>query len=102
MVQGDKYSLPITLKDANGNKITPDLVIGVKVKLGDYMDAYPDGSITYDESSQKWLVPLTQALTLSMKNIRCQAQVKFNSGEIFGSVPQVKSISEGIIKEEWT
>lgn len=100
MVQGDKYALPIEIKLKKGSTvITDQSVVKVRIKLGNVDDNWPNGGVTFDSESQKWLFPLTQAQTLAMDHVRFQVRIVFANGDIFNSVPQPITIKEAIIRE---
>ena len=99
MVQGDQYALPITVKTKAGLTITDEDVSKVRIKLGEVDDNYPDGDVTYDSDTGKWLLPLTQEQTLQMEHVRLQVRVVYPNGDIINSAPQVINVREADIKE---
>ena len=103
MVQGDRYSLPIKIavKEGNGTSGIKDTdVVLVRIKIGLYEDSYPDGTVTYDGETQRWLFPLSQEQTFSMtRSVMMQVRVMFENGNIYNSVPQQINVSGAIIKK---
>lgn len=102
MLQGDQYSLMIPIM-SGCDPITPDMIEGVKIQVGDVVKLYP-GDLEYDSKMKCWLYPLTQEQTLGMRG-RVTAQVQVNFGgdpaQIIGAKPKDIFIDNSLIKKEW-
>lgn len=96
--QGDKYLIPITIKNQGAN-VTPSDIDGLKIKIGRNLKRYPDGELIY--LNDKWYFPLTQKESLEF-NRSTQIQVQVMIGdEIVGSHVENIDIGSSIIKGEW-
>lgn len=101
--QGDQLVLRVSIK-YDGAPLTPDMVDGVKVKIGNVQHTYPDGELTYEPYSQRWLFPVTQEQTLAMRRaVEKQVQINFGGtpAEIINSDIITSDIRPTIIKEVW-
>lgn len=100
IMQGDAYSIPITITTADGTLIDDTMVDAVEVVIGFLKKTYPE-EITFSDG--KWLFPLTQeeSFKLSSYQQTVQVRVKFNSGEVvgavIGSVPITASVSKEVL-----
>ena len=76
IVKGDQ--IPLSIKLTSGDTIlTPQNVFDVRLKLNNFEYNYPD-SVTFDNSSKKWTIYLTQDQSLKMGDImEVCAQVNF-------------------------
>ena len=76
IVKGDQLPLGITIK--NDDKIvTPKDVMGVKIKINKLEFSYPE-SISFNKSTEKWELPLTQQDVYSLGDIlEISVQVNF-------------------------
>lgn len=103
MQQGDQYSIRITIRKEE-TALAPEDVEGVKVKIGNIEHRYPDGSLTYDTTTEAWLFPVTQEQTLSLLGTQ-PAQVQVNLGgtppQIIGSSVQSATINGSVIRSVW-
>ena len=98
--QGDQYYLLINVQ-INGQPAGPDSIEGLKIKVGEKTQTYPDGELVYDEDSQRWKFMLTQKHSLKLSgSAKVQIQVKKN-GEIRTSDAVTVNIAKSIITEEW-
>jgi hypothetical protein len=101
--QGDQLvlNIPITF---NCKPVTPDNIVGVKIRIADIQHEYPDGELMFDSETQKWLFPLTQEQTLKMQG-QVDRVVQLNFGgdpaTILSSDVETDRISKNIIKEVW-
>lgn len=82
IVKGDQVPLSITIKN-EGVVVTPKSVLGVKMKINDKTYATPD-SISFNEKTQKWELPLTQADIYAIGNV-LEISVQVN----FGGTPNL-------------
>lgn len=76
IVKGDQLPLGITIK--NDDKIVaPKDVMGVKIKINKLDFSYPE-SISFNKSTEKWELPLTQQDVYSLGDIlEISVQVNF-------------------------
>ena len=104
MMQGDAYSVPVTITAQDGTVITPDMVTCVEITIGNLSRKYP-GAVTFDEDTGTWQFPLTQQQTfrLSQGKQETQARVVFASGDVFGgrgdTVFVTGSLSKGVLPQ---
>lgn len=81
IMQGDAYNVALTLKDKNGETITPEVVEKILVSLGHILKNTED--ITYDEGV--WFFPVTQVETMVLCGFApFDIRVKFTSGDVKG------------------
>ena len=103
MQQGDQYSIMLAIQK-DGHALTPDDVVGVKVSIAGIEQSYPGNGLTYDETLECWLFPVTQAQTLAMSG-QVPAQVQVNLGgnppQIIGSTVSHAYVNKSIIGGVW-
>lgn len=103
IVKGDQLPLSITIK--NEEKIvTPSNVRGVKIKINKLTFSYPD-SISYNNKTQKWELPLTQEDVYSLGDIlEISVQVNFGGRPnlIKTSPTQRIVVGSSLFKELWS
>lgn len=102
IMQGDGYALGITIKNNAGSLVTPEDVVDVAVKIGELRKTYQRGEVTWSETKGKWLFPLTQAETLSLRarSQKAQVSVRWNNGVVERKNLLGVRIGESIDKEE--
>ena len=84
MMQGDSYRLPIQVT-MNGDIVTLNMVEDVEVMLGSIRKTFLDGSVSFDEIQEAWLVSLSQEDTFRLRGgANAQVRVKFLSGDVLG------------------
>lgn len=71
--QGDDFPLEIELTALDGTLITPSVATNVSVQIGEVVQEYPNGNLTYQNGF--WIFPLKSAQTSLMKE-----QVPFQVG----------------------
>lgn len=83
IMQGDSYSIPFSIKSANGVIIDDSMVDTLEVTIGHLRKIYP-GSITYH--NERWQIPLGQGETVKLNKGDCDVQVriKFKGGHVVG------------------
>lgn len=87
MVQGDAYSLDVTIKN-NGSPINIADVKAVEFTLFNFKKIYP-GEAEYSDG--KVHIPITQQETFRLPKLcQMQVRVKFKSGDVIGS--EIKQI----------
>jgi hypothetical protein len=98
MLQGSTYNLRITMTDKAGVVIDKSMVKEAVFTIGDIVKTYGEnGEVTFQ--SGKWIVPLTEQETFSMKgNIKWQARFLFTDGSIKGMKPKYDNVDESIDK----
>ena len=97
MVQGDKYALEVKVTN-DGTLITNENCTGIRIRLGDVEQTYPDGGITYSTESECWQFPLTQEQTYAMSREEFQIRVILPNGDIINSDVQRVFVGDSIIK----
>lgn len=97
--RGDEYAIPMTLL-MDDVIITDNMIQGLRIKIGQYENDFPDGTVTYHDD--KWWVPFTQEQTLSMAHGAApyQVQIKIN-GDIISSDVGKLDVKNSIILNEW-
>lgn len=101
IVKGESYRVAFTLKD-NGTVITPSMVQGVRIALGNQIATYPNGNLTFETEDNTWQFPMTQKNSYSMMGNETdyQVQVKID-GEIFSSKKMKVVVDETMFRKEW-
>ena len=101
MMQGDSYGLPIEILNSEKAVVTPDDVSDVEITIGSLRKSYADGEVIFSTEAEKWVVPLTQEETFSLRpgRVRVQLRVKRKNGEVEGFDLGSKNIFESISKE---
>lgn len=98
IMQGDAYSIPVTIKAADGTAIDNTMAETVEVMIGFIRKTYP-GEITFYDG--RWLFPLTQEETMKLdehtKSV--QVRVKFVGGDVVGAKCGPISIDDSRSKE---
>lgn len=102
MYQGDQYKIPFTINMGN-TMVTPEICEGVKIEIAGTTKEYP-GEVTWDSETSKWLYPVTQEQSLSIKGkYKMQIQVNFGGdpATIISSEVTEEAIGKSVILEEW-
>lgn len=95
MVQGDAYSIDITIQ-SQGQSINVNSVELVEITLLNLTRSYPE-EVTY--SDEKFHFPITQQETFKLPPIcPMQVRVKFASGDVIGSKIQMVEVAGSISK----
>lgn len=95
MVQGDAYSLAVTVKN-NGQAVEIDDIEKVEMTLL-YLQKYYPGQITYEDGT--FYFPLTQEETFRLPKVcLMQIRVKFKSGDVLGSEKKQIDVSAALSK----
>lgn len=95
MVQGDAYSLGVTIKN-NGQAVEIDDIEKVEVTLL-YLQKYYPGQITYEDGT--FYFHLTQEETFRLPKVcPMQIRVKFKSGDVLGSEKKQIDVSAALSK----
>jgi hypothetical protein len=103
-MQGDAYSIPVTIKSGNGTLITPEIAACVEITVGQFTKRWP-GQVTFDEKTGEWQFPVTQKQTFRFTPGAAvvQARVVFQDGSIMGGsgapVRVVQSASHGTLPQ---
>lgn len=85
MMQGDQYSLPIELKDADGTFVTLEEVKDLEVFVGTTRKMLSKGEIEFEPIENVFYIALTQKETFMMRgDVSVQARVLFLSGDVVG------------------
>lgn len=86
MTQGDSYSVPFTLT-SNGQALDLTAISLIEFCLGNLTKNYPE-VVTYDQSSGKFYIPLTQQETFNFKpdgTEYVQARIKFTDNTVIAT-----------------
>ena len=95
MVQGDAYSIDVTVKN-QGVALAVDNVEQVEITLLNLTRSYP-GDVTYSDG--KFRFPITQEETFKLPPVcPMQVRVKFIGGDVIGSKIQMVEVSGSISK----
>ena len=103
MQRGDQYSIRIAISK-DGQPLAVGGITGLRIKLGDLEDRYPEGTLSYDDVAGVWLFPVTQEQTHAFpETLLAQVQVNFggNPETIVGSRVQRININNSIIRSTW-
>ena len=93
MVQGDAYSIDITITNL-GEAIPIDTVEKVEVTLLKLTRSYPE-EVTYSDG--KFHFPVTQAETFKLPSVcPMQVRVKFTGGDVVGSPAQTVNVAAAL------
>ena len=65
IMQGDAYPVMLTVRDGDGETLTPSDIRVLEVMIGSILKSYPE-SIRWEADAEKFAVPLTQEETLSL------------------------------------
>ena len=103
IMQGDAYSIPITLTDKNGDFITTSGVSDVEIAMSagkqTIIKKYSSGQVTYSNNGV-WLFPVTQSETFNFSgSITGRVRVKFSNGDVIGGALANVSTTESISKD---
>lgn len=102
IMQGDQYYVPIELC-FDKEKVTPENVDDVRIQIGDILQSYSEGQLTYSPESQVWLFHLTQNQTRSILDTEVPFQFAVKRGdEIYHSSVSKIPFDRSIIKEDWS
>jgi len=101
IIKGESYTVPFVIKN-DGVPVTNNDVDGVRIRLGNQIAYYPDGTLEFNPEDSTWDFPMTQKNTYSIigKTIDYQVQVKIN-GDIHSSKETKIKIEETMFKTEW-
>lgn len=104
VMQGDAYSIPVTIKAGNGTLITPEIAACVEITVGQYTKRWP-GQVAFDEKAGEWKFPVTQGQTFRFTPgiAAVQARVVFQDGSIMGGsgapIRVEQSASRGVLPQ---
>lgn len=95
MVQGDAYSIDVTVKN-QGEALAVDNVEQVEITLLNLTRSYPE-DVTYSDG--KFHFPITQEETFKLPPVcPMQVRVKFTGGDVIGSKIQMVEVAGSISK----
>lgn len=99
--QGDQYKIPMTVS-SNGTIITAENADAMRIMLGRFMAVYPDGELTFDEDTDKWMFPLTSSMSNALKSGDVYAQAQYRIGESIMTTEKAKiTVEETAFPQEW-
>ena len=99
--QGDQYLIKIHLVDTTDTTIPPTAVEIIEITVGNTTKRYPDGDITYDNESERWLYPLTQEETFALRAMPRKAQLRAKTvdGNVYNANLGTINVDESLSKE---
>lgn len=100
-LKGNTYGLPVQLFNSAGVVLGANDVAVVQFVFGKTEKFYgtEDGTVTYDENQQAFIVPLTQEETFAFSgSIKWQVRVIYGDGAVDGTVPKAENVLESITK----
>lgn len=99
--QGDQYMIPMTVSN-NGTIMTPDIVDGMRIMIGKYMEVYPGGELDFDSDTDKWLFPLTEKMSYALKSGTVTAQAQFKIADsVIGTEKIEIAVEDTAFPHEW-
>lgn len=102
IMQGDSYGIPITI-EFDGGIGTPENLEDVEVVICEIKKTYKEGTLVYDNLTQQYVFPLTQAESFAMATSfgRGQIRIKTVGGDVIGqsldSIDIKKSTSKVVL-----
>lgn len=102
IVKGDQLPLAIKLTN-NDTVVTPNQIIGLRVKINTKIYNYPE-NITYNSTSQRWNVYLSQEDTLNIGDIMAiSSQANFGgSPNLIGTTETVRQkVKPSLFEKPW-
>lgn len=102
LLQGNSYQLPIMVKNAKCEIVTPEDVARIQFIFGGVVKYYGgNGVVTYNEDTKCFIVPLTEEETFSFNDstVQWQIRIKYKDGSIDGTVPKQERIYSTITTE---
>lgn len=85
IMQGDGYSIPLTVKMDN-NALTDEDLLDLEVSIGPIRKSYAEDELYYDSEAGLWNVPITQQETQSLcGSMLMQVRVKMLNGDVVGT-----------------
>lgn len=99
MMQGDSYSLGISILNNAGSPVTPDDIRDLEITIGNLRKTYLNAQVTY--SNGVWLFPLSQKETFRYwpAHVKAQVRLVWANGVVEGKPLYGVRIDESISKE---
>ena len=99
MMQGDSYSLGISILNNAGSPVTPDDVRDVEITIGHMSKTYRNAQLTFSDGL--WLFPLSQKESFKMwpSAVKAQVRVAWANGVVEGKPLYGIRNEESISKE---
>lgn len=99
MMQGDAYSLGISILNNANNPVTPEDVQEVEITVGKLRKTFTSGEVSY--YGGLWMFPVTQEETFLFRAMATKAQVRvvWADGTVEGKPLYGVRITESISKE---
>lgn len=97
MMQGDQYRIPIQLKHENGDALDASEIRDIEVFVGDVRHTMKDGGIDYSDGIFYFYLMQKESFRLR-GNVKIQARVVFNSGDVVGVDLGIKNVQESVSK----
>lgn len=100
IMQGDAYRIPLHVM-LSGESVAPDNIVKLEATIGGISKLFPD-DITYDEERDRYMMPLTQEDTFTLKGTaKFQTRVQIVGGDVIGKkledVTIIPSISKRVL-----
>lgn len=95
--RGDQYGIPFSVK-IGGSVVTPSNITDIEIQIETYNKKYSSGELTYDSTTQKWLFPLTAAMSNALPHVsEVQVRVKPNASDVVNSAVTKIHIMDSLI-----
>lgn len=99
--KGEQFAIPFEVKIGD-NIVTPYDIDGLRIKVNDILQEWPDGDIEFDDANNVWLFWLEESETLNMFSGRRPAQIAVKIGNnILKSDVFDLDVKSSIITEPW-
>lgn len=99
--KGEQFAIPFEVK-INDNIVTPYDIDGLRIKVVNILEEWPDGIIEFDDVNNVWLFWLEESETLNMFSGRRPAQIAVKIGDnIIKSDVFDLDVKSSIITETW-
>lgn len=100
--KGEQFAIPFEVK-INDNIVTPYDIDGLRIKVNDILEEWPDGNLEFDDVNNVWLFGLEESETLNMFAGRRPAQIAVKIGNnILKSDVFDLDVKSSIITESWS
>lgn len=99
MMQGDSYSLGISILNNAGSPVTPDDVRDVEITIGHLRKTYKNSQLTFHDGV--WMFPVSQCESFGMwpSAVKAQVRVAWANGVVEGKPLYGIRNEESISKE---
>lgn len=99
--KGEQFAIPFEVK-LNDDVVTPDDIDGLRIKVSDCLEEWPNGVLEFDEEDNVWLYWLQESKTLNMFAGKRPAQVSIKIGDSILKTDVFDiDVKNSIIMEPW-